>query len=349
VKEEHLEVKRQLRRSAVETALDRLHVLVGVAAFAVFGGQAAGLWLDPRAHDDGAAKAEEAYVAFDDAANRASFPLEERLKETDGALAALGASLAPPASKSNAGLPRGLTYPTAYLETLKPGASNEIRFRAPVDLRAVAEVGGVDLAWADPAGNNVKIREFEILRAEGDGAESVLRTVPGSTFAYRDEGAQPGHEYAYRVRSIAAEGFAAAGTAAKSSASEPAKVRAIADFKIEPAGLEGDVLVLKVSKWSGGAWKDRLYRVKRGEPIGGKDDALGVDFSTGRRLAELTVETKTESRTKNEVVFEADGRVVVEAGAPKRVPVTADQPYLVASAKIDGGALPPETLVWDRR
>ena len=40
-------------------------------------------------------------VAFDDAANRASFPLEERLKETDGALAALASSLAPAASKSN--------------------------------------------------------------------------------------------------------------------------------------------------------------------------------------------------------------------------------------------------------
>ena len=349
MKEEHLEVKKQARRSAWETTLDRLHVIVGAAAVAVFGGQAAGLWLDPRANDEDAAKAEGAYVKFDDAANRASFPMEERLKETEAAVAALAASLAPPATKAHADLPRGLTYPAAYLETLKPGASNEVRFSAPVDVRATAEVGGVDLAWADPAGNNVKIREFEILRAEGDAAESVLRTVPGTTFAFRDAGAAPGHEYVYRVRSIAAEGFAAAGGAAKSAPSEPAKVRAIADFKIEPAGLEGEVLVVKVSKWSGGAWKDRTYAVKRGDAIGGKDDALGVDFSTGRRVAELLIETKTEMKTKNEVVFDADGRVVAVDGAPKRVPVTAEHPYRVATAKIEGGALPPETVVWDRR
>lgn len=349
MREERLEVQRQARRGLGDRLLDSLHWVVAWIVIAAVGAQAAKLWLEPAFGEAGAAEVKAAYDRFDDAANLASFPTEARLKAVDAALADLSAAIAAPAAPKSDAFPRGMTYPAAYLETLKTGASNEVRFAAPTGVRATAEVGGVDLVWADPAGNNVRIKEFEILRAENEGPETVVKTVPGDVFATRDATAVAGVGYSYRIRAVAADAAGASGGAAKSSPSDGVQVKAIADFKIEAAGLAGDALVLKVSKWSSGEWRDRVYEVKQGEAIGGKDASLGVDFSTGRRLKQLLIETKTAVISRKEVVFDADGRVLLDGASPRRVVVSGEETYKVATATIDGGSMPADTLIWGRR
>jgi hypothetical protein len=349
MREERLEVKRQSRRGLGDRLLDNLHWFAAWGAIGAVAAQGAGLWLAPAHGPEGVADAEAAYVRFDDSANLASFPGPERLKEVESTLAALSQAMAP-AAVPEVSAPRGLTYPPAFLETLKPGAANEIRFAAPVDLRVSAEVGGVDLAWTDPAGNNVRIKEFEVLRGAEDGAaETVVKTVPGDVFTTRDGTAEAGRTYRYRVRAVAADTTASTGGAAKSAPSEGAVVKAIADFKIEAVGLKGEALVVKVSKWSGGAWRDRNFEVRQGDAVGGRDDALGLDFSTGRRVKSLRIETKTAPVVRREVIFDAEGRVVVEGGAPRRVSVTREETFQVATATLEGGSMPADTLTWGGR
>ncbi len=349
MKEERLEVKRQARRGWGDRLLDSLHWVVAWVVIAAVCAQAAKLWLEPSYTETGIEDVRAAYVRFDDAANLASFPADERLKSVDATMAGLAASIGVSATPNLEVLARGLTYPADYLETLKTGASNEVRFAAPTGVRATAEVGGVDLVWADPAGNNVRIKEFEVLRAEGDGPETVVKTVPGDGFATRDTTAKAGVGYSYRIRAVAADAAAASGGSAKSTPSDPVLVKAIADFKIEATGLKGDALIVKVSKWSSGNWRDRIYEVRQGDAIGGKDDSLGVDFSTGRRVTQLVIVTPKAVISRQEVVFDADGRVLLDGALPRRIVVQGEETYKVATATVEGGSMPADTLIWGRR
>lgn len=346
MREEHLEIKQQRRRSFGDRFLENLHALVAVVVLVLAGGYAAGRLFVSDAPQRELERVKAAQAAFDDAAHTAVFPHEARLAAAAKTLADAVVAEKPP-SLAAGELPKGLTYPAAYLEVLKPGSANEVKFAPPTALRAEAEVGGVALTWADPAGNNVPIKAFEVLRSEGGREAEVVATLSGATFLWKDAGAAAGTDYAYRVRSVTEA--AGRGGEARSEPSEAVAVRAIADFKIAfaaagPAGAE-----FKVAKWVDGAWRERNFVVAEGALIGGRDDALGTDFSTGRRLAKLATSQREETRTRDEVVFDADARVVVEGGAPKRTKVTSTDVVVVVSATLDGGRLPPETLTLERR
>ncbi|HYC78119.1 MAG TPA: fibronectin type III domain-containing protein [Planctomycetota bacterium] len=347
MREEHLEVRQSPRR-VDNPILANVHVVVFLAALALVALQAAGVILAPAYGPRELKDVEDAHQAFETAANTAQFPVEARTRETSDELAAVAAALKPKPPPASAPV-RGLTYPPTYLETLKPGASNEIKFAPPTGVRASAEVGGVDLVWADPAGNNVAIGEFEILRSEDGGDLVPTAKVKGDQFAWRDASAVPGKDYVYRVRAVTREGAVGSAGVARSDLSDAAQVRAIADFKIELVDFLPDAARFRVSRWRDGDWRTRIFEVAQGRPIGGRDEALGVDYSTGRRLASFVVEERTEPASREEVVFGPDAKVVVEDGAPRKVKVVRDVIVRKAVATVDGGALPPETLTLEKR
>jgi hypothetical protein len=150
------------------------------------------------------------------------------------------------------------------------------------------------------------------------------------------------------VQAVAADPDIANTPRGRTAHSEPASAKAVADFKIEIVGHEGEVVTLKVSKWHDGSWRDRTFDVKEGEPIGAKDQALGIDFSTGRKLAKVSVETTDVPVTRDEIVFDAKGRVVIEGGAPKKVAVSGVDTKRKTLVSITGGSLPDDVLVLER-
>jgi hypothetical protein len=204
MREEHLEVKKPQRRTTADRLIDSGHLvaaglaIVGLAAFGID-------WSlrPPKEHQD-AVRARATTEEFAANALRRSFPIDEKTAEAAAAFEALDRSLK---AKRDAAteVPSGLTYPAEFVALVRSGGANEFRFEAPVDLRANAEPGGVDLVWADPAGNNVRIRAFEIFRKDGAKPETLVKTVGGDVFAARDESAAPGVAYVYRVRAVSAE------------------------------------------------------------------------------------------------------------------------------------------------
>jgi hypothetical protein len=91
-----------------------------------------------------------------------------------------------------------------------------------------------------------------------------------------------------------------------------------------------------------------MFEVREGEAIGAMDQALGIDFSTGRQLAKVSVETSEVPVSKNELVFDAKGRVVIEQGAPKTVPVAGVETRRKTTISITGAGLPDDDLVLEK-
>jgi hypothetical protein len=347
MKEEHLEVKRHHGPTALERLRWHLGTIVAILLAALLVLQAFGLVLKP------STSATAALEGLTESCNRVQksvenrmFPVEERLKEVEAHVGDLRKSLKHLGTGAQA--PESLTYPADYLETLKPGASNEIRFQAPINVVATADAGGIDLKWAEGANNNVKVGAFEILRQEDAGEAAPVTKVEGSVYAWRDTSAKPGHAYEYTVVALAADVAIANTPRGRSPASAPATAKALTDFKIELLGAKDGTATFHVSKFREGSWRDRTFDAREGEPIGGMDDALAIDFSTGRRLVKLTIETIDVPVTRDEVVFDPKGRVVVEAGAPKRVSVSSTEPRQRITAAVSGGGLPDDTIVLEK-
>jgi hypothetical protein len=343
MKEEHLQVKRhhgptlseQIKWHLGTIAAILCLVVLGLQIFRVIGGPPASAYAV--ADDlDGTIERVRGSVA-----GRA-FPTDERLKAIDDQIGVLRTSLKHHSAPAEAG--EGLTYPPSYLKLLQPGESNEIRFQAPVSLTATPEAGGIDLKWADPPNNNVKVGTFEIFRKEGSGEPAKIQAVEGTAHQFRDASVKAGHSYEYTVQAVAADADLSNTPRGRSPFSAPATAKALTDFKLELVDHQGDVATIKVAKWHGGGWRDRTFEVKEGETIGKMDQALGIDFSTGRKLAKLTVETSEEQVSRDELVFDARGKVVVEGGAPKRVSVSRQETRRKTIASIAGGELPDDTL-----
>lgn len=346
MREEHQEVRRRHGPSRLEKLKWHFGAVVAGALAVMIGLQIGKVILRPPGD------ATQALRDLRDATSRIrtnvagrEFALEARMSEVDAEVARLRTTfkhvVAPVEPQA------GITYPASYLKTLKPGESNEIRFAAPIGLAATAEAGGVDLKWAEAAENNVKVGAFEVHRAEAGAEPALLQKVDGATHAFRDSAALPGHTYQYTVQAVAQDEDLVHTPRGRSPHSAPASVKAVADFKIELVDVAADGITMKVSKWHEGSWRDRRFDLKEGDPIGKADQALGIDFSTGRTVTKVEIEATEVPVTRNEVVFDGKGRVVIEGGAAKRVPVASTATRRKTSVFISGGGLPDETLVSD--
>jgi hypothetical protein len=349
MKEEHLEVKRRHGPTTLERLKWHVGSLVAIVLFILLALQIAGLIFKPAASSTTVLRElADASSRVGTNANARTFPVEDRLKQIDGSVGELRTTLKHVVAPKDQAW--GITYPPDYLDTLKPGASNEIKFQAPLDVSATAEAGGIDLKWSEGANNNVKVGSFEVLRKEGSAEPASVGKVEGSTHSWRDTTVKPGHLYEYAVVAIAADAGLANTPRGRSPASAPASAKALADFKIELVEAKDGTTIatFKVSKWRDGSWRDRTVDVKEGDAIGEMDQALGVDWSTGRKLAKLTFATAEVPVTRDELVFDAKGRVILEQGLPKRVSVTGTQSKHTVTASITGGELPDDTLTLEK-
>jgi hypothetical protein len=348
MKEEHLQVRRRHGPTMAERLKWHLGSIVAVLALIALGLQVAGLFLGPE---------EEATAAADEVGRTIQrvqsvvaarpFAADERSKALDEQIGALRTSLKYTPTAVDAG--EGLTYPPAWLKTLKVGETNEIRFGAPVGLTAAAEAGGIGLKWAEPAENNLKAGAFEVFRKEGAGEPAKVMTVEGAAHEARDATAKPGRAYEYTVVAVAADPDIANTPRGRSAPSAPAAVKAMAGFKLDLVEVKDKVASIKVTKWHGEAWRDRTFEVREGEAIGQMDQALNIDFSTGRTLARLVVETSESPVSRDEIVFDGKGKVVLDSGAPRRVTVSRTESHRKHLASITGADLPDETLELDER
>jgi hypothetical protein len=349
MREEHLEVKRRHGPTTLERLRWHVGSLVAGALLVLLALQLFGVILAPPTPTENALRAlSDATGRVEAGVNARTFPADERLKNVDSMVGELRTTLKHHAPTSDPAW--GITYPVDYLDTLKPGASNEIRFEAPIGLTATAEAGGVQLKWGEGAHNNVKVGAFEVLRKDGGGDAVPVGRTEGAVFEWRDSAVKPGYAYEYAIVAIAADPDLANTPRGRSPASAPATAKALADFKIELVDAKDGTAIatFKVSKWRDGAWKDRTVDVKEGEAIGQMDQALGFDWSTGRKLAKLTFQTAEVPVTRDEIVFDPKGRVVVEAGAPKKVAVAGIQTKHKVTALLTGGELPDDTLTLEK-
>ncbi len=349
MKEEHLEVKRGAGFGMIDRLLLHLDKVVAALAVAVVGAQVAGFLFQPaerfrHAQED----AQSAARMLNETLSGTVFPVDERMTAVKQRIGQLVTQLKGSES-AGVDLTSGLTYPVGYLKTLRPGESNEIRFVAPTDTKAVPDAGVIVVTWSEPAGNNVAIGTYDILRAEDGGAEAVAASVEGTSHEWRDAGVKPGHAYRYRVIAVAKDADLARTSRGRSEPSPVAEARAIADFKVALVDEKADEVQIRVSKWIGGEWRDRVFSLKQGQAVGARDDALGVDFSTGRTISKIEAETVDVEETRAEVVFDAKGRVVVESGAAKRVPVTGKVPVRKIKVSLTGAGLPDDVLSLEKR
>src|SRR5262245_60531483 len=131
MKEEHLQVKRRHGPTVAEQLKWHLGTLAAVVCLVLLALQIFGVAFGPSQAASDAAGALESTVDRVRASVAArSFPADERMKSLDDQIGALRTTLKHQAAPVEAG--EGITYPAAYLKTLQPGESNEIKFEAPV-------------------------------------------------------------------------------------------------------------------------------------------------------------------------------------------------------------------------
>jgi hypothetical protein len=137
----------------------------------------------------------------------------------------------------------------------------------------------------------------------------------------------------------------------RSEPSDKETIEAMADFKLALVGADksAQTATFNVEKWHGATWWSKRFTVRAGQAIGEPDPGSGVDYGTRRTLAAIDFETRNETKVRHEIVFDADGKVKLEGGSPVTEEVTANETVEVASAKIEGGGLPPVVLTLEKR
>ncbi|MAG31576.1 MAG: hypothetical protein CL908_11880 [Deltaproteobacteria bacterium] len=241
--------------------------------------------------------------------------------------------------------PQWITYPEVLVAQVKAGESNEIEFRAPEDVGGEAKFGANVVTWNVHQDNNVPISGFKIMRKTGGGKLVELDRVGTDVFEYEDKAVKAGIEYRYRVIALTDEPTVV-DQVPESPVSEPISVMAIADFKIELVSTDRgkNTAVFDVEKYHDESWPKKRFTVKVGAVIGEKDIGSGVDFATGRILKNLQQSKVTETKPREEVVFDEAGKVVVKDGSPVTTSVQIEETAVIVTVRLEEGGLPPRTL-----
>jgi len=243
-----------------------------------------------------------------------------------------------------------VTWPADLLQMHREGSDNVISFGAPQDVRGEARFGANSIEWSAHEDTNVTVSGFEIHRKIGEGALALLATVGGEDSTFEDSDVEPGRAYTYRVVALT-EDPAVADQKPRTDPSAPVEVRAVADFKlvVEAVDVDKKTVTFKVEKYREGTWFDKRFTHRVGESIGRRDPGSGVDYACGRVIKSLSGEEATAELERFEVVFDGDGRVRVENGAPVTERVVSVETYDVFRVTVEGGGLPPETLTFEKR
>jgi hypothetical protein len=83
--------------------------------------------------------------------------------------------------------------------------------------------------------------------------------------------------------------------------------------------------------------------------VGGNDPGAGVDYTTGRVVKKIDAKPMTEIREKFAVIFDEHAKVKLKDGVPVTEKLEVEESFISVSVLLEGGGLPPETLVHEKR
>ena len=350
MKQEHLETTAAPRGPLKEMLLRKMDLVAALAGIAVLVLFFAGWLLGPpddlegqsTALDAGLAEAEQHLMDTRFSGHAYEMRVRGVLDEVRATWGKVGAEKPEVAA--------AITWPAVLVKMRRDVESNEVVFPAPQDPRAEARFGANRIEWTTHEDNNVPLSGFRIMRKTGTGALSVLRTVGADVFEYDDADVKPGKDYTYRVLALT-EDPTIASQKAESDPSEPATVTAVADFKVglENVNLEAKTATFKVEKWHNGVWYEKRFTHRIGDVIGRNDAGSGVNYTSGRVMKTLDTERGTEDKERLEVVFDRAGKVLITDGAPVTEKVLVTETFERVQVLLEGGDLPPRTLMYEKR
>lgn len=212
----------------------------------------------------------------------------------------------------------GIFRHEASLRDLLEGRDLALRFTAPVDLVADAVPGSIRIAWARPEGDTVEASGYRLYRRVEGGEEELLANTSGEQLRYEDKDVVPGQVYRYQVAAVTRDPAMARLGRGESPRSAPTELRAARDFGVEPRSLaeDGQSARFMVKKLVGGVWYEKEFSAALGEEVGAADPGSGVDYASHCRFLRVENDVRTIPEERDEVVFDAEGRVLLEAGKP---------------------------------
>lgn len=232
--------------------------------------------------------------------------------------------------------PKGLAfYHPATLEDVRTGREAEIRLLPPQSVTARAEQGFITVGWSANERTTAAIVEHILYRRTETEPEREIARVAGDVTTHVDIAVKPGVVYFYCVAARSSEAALVGVGKDVSEKSEPVSERAQRDFEIkllraDIATQSGRFLVRRIID---GVWHEKEFDAKAGQPIGSTDAGSLIDYSTSCRVIDLRIVAEVANEVREDVVFAADGSVIVEGGQVKKkaVQVPRERRFLVGA------------------
>lgn len=317
MKEEHLHSRAEARLDLSGRMLGALDLLAVLGAIVLLALSFSGIL------DDSAATASELEArlagglrARDAALAAGRFDGQRYFERGDEAHAALKAAHEPVPQPAS---PAFMAFPANWIAAVQSGG-NIASIATPRDLVAEPAFGAVKLRWVPGNGGNVSAGAWVLLRARPGEAYTTIAEVAAATHEYTDP-TPAGIEFQWRVAAKPADPALAAALGL-SAPSSPARGTALARVRWSIVAANDSGVRFKIEAWTGSVFEAREAEVSPGgavEVTGG-----GPDWVTGCRLESVRAEESTRRQETLRVVFDREGRVILEGGEPRREPVVSE-------------------------
>ncbi len=225
-------------------------------------------------------------------------------------------------------LASSLFYDPATLEDLRGGRELELRFPAPKDLAAQADVGVIRLQWRRDDTGTVPVTGWVVYRQAPGEEEERVASLPFERTQFDDRSVKAGVLYTYRVAALTDEPILLKRKRNESRKSRGISIRGKRDFEILPLSWnEGTkTFRVRVRKFHRGTWYEKDFDAVKGEAIGVLDPGTGVDYRTGCLVVGVDSRTEEVEETRDEIQFDEKARVLVKEGRPLTRRVTYRRP-----------------------
>ncbi len=207
-------------------------------------------------------------------------------------------------------------HPGALADLIE-GRDLALRFSKPVDLVLDASPGLIRLAWSRPEGDTIEATSHRVYRSSPGEGEKMIAEVEGA-LRIEDRNVRPGQRYLYHVSAVTKDPAMVRNGREESDRAGPVEVRAARDFEIVAlrAAEDGSSARFLVRKLIAGVWHEKEFDAAVNGEVGSADPGSGVDYGTKSDFLRVEVEAKKLPQERDEVSFDAQGRVLLEAGQP---------------------------------
>ncbi|MEZ6196078.1 MAG: hypothetical protein R3F20_10195 [Planctomycetota bacterium] len=225
----------------------------------------------------------------------------------------------------------GFFHHAPSVADLREGRETEIRFPAPRGLRLEAEIGEIRVAWdRDDLGTVLPIG-YVVYRREGAAERRRLARLESHVMTYVDRAVVPGVLYGYEVTALTDDPVLIGRGREESEPSRGAQIRARRDYEIGFLAFEGGKARLKVRKFVDGVWHEKEFDAGAGDEIGVVDAGSGIDYRTNSRVEAFDEARDEIEETREEVVLDEAGHVVMKDDQAETVTRTFKRPRTVVT------------------